>query len=103
MTVRDDASDDVCEGDAHLSRRAIESLCLVHAVGPTGCTVAEFPGRLGLSPALSSVLARALEPLRDAGWVATSDGYITVTEVGLRALADVLAKVAEGFVRRASP
>lgn len=75
-----------------LSRSEIESLCLVHAIGSSGCSENELPERLGLAPSLAPVLAQCVGELIQAGWIGTVDGRFTVTDAGRAALADTLAE-----------
>ena len=64
------------------SREEIETLCMLHAVGLDGCSVAELPARLGLSPTLAAQFALAIAPLVGRGWLARDGDRISQTETG---------------------
>jgi hypothetical protein len=65
-----------------LSRDEIETLCILHAVGPDGCSVAELPVRLGISPTLAAHVVLAAAPLVDRGWLAREGDRMAPTEAG---------------------
>jgi hypothetical protein len=75
-----------------LSRCEIESLCLVHAIGASGCSAVELPERLGLAPSLAPILSQCVVELIQAGWIEAIDGRFTVTDAGRAALADALTE-----------
>lgn len=51
------------------SRAEIETLCILHAIGPRGCYAMNLAELLGLSPELALAVADGVEPLVASGWV----------------------------------
>ena len=72
------------------SRAEVETLCLLHAVGPAGCPTSDLAGRLGLSTGLRSAVEAAAQTLEGSGWLTIEDGQITRTTAGERHLAERL-------------
>ncbi len=64
------------------SREEIETLCILHAVGPHGCPVHDLARLLGLSPGLAPAVAAGVEPLIRAGWVDRRDDQFSLTDTG---------------------
>ncbi|HMR75543.1 MAG TPA: hypothetical protein PKD61_10530, partial [Polyangiaceae bacterium] len=64
------------------SRAEIESLCIVHAIGQTGCTLGNLPARLGLCPTLAPAMKEAVAPLVAAGHVELRDDTVCATPAG---------------------
>lgn len=64
------------------SREEIETLCILHAIGPHGCHVDDLAALLGLSPGLASVVAAGIQPLIFAGWVELHDTQFSLTDAG---------------------
>jgi hypothetical protein len=75
------------------SREEIETLCVLHAVGPHGCPEGGLAARLGLSPALASAVAEGIAPLIRAGWVDLQDDQLSLTESGNRRLRERLSEL----------
>lgn len=71
------------DGAARPSRSEIERMCVVHVVGPAGCSLEELAERLGLSRALGPVLNEAIRPLLTGGHLAMRDDLVSATEAGL--------------------
>ncbi len=76
-----------------VTREEIETLCLLHAVGPHGCPVGELAARLGLSSTVASAVAESIVPLVGAGRLAMDDGSIRRTREGDRWLAQRLSEL----------
>lgn len=64
------------------SRAEIESLCILEAVGPDGCTSTQLAERLGLSPALADAVAEAAADLEASGWLSLEEERICRTDEG---------------------
>lgn len=79
-----------------LSRQEIEIACVLDVAARTGCYRDEFAGELGLSPALSGAIARAVEPLLVLGLVVETDGRLVVTGAGKQWLEERLARAGVG-------
>lgn len=62
-----------------IPRAEIERLCLLHAVGPLGCTPEELPRRLGLSSGLVGALTEAAEDMVDLGLMVLDEDRFRVT------------------------
>lgn len=75
-----------------LSRAEIETLCLLTAVGSAGCSLAQLPARLGLSPMLEDPLSAATRPLVDTGLLAIDGDRFLVTQRGADLLASAFAR-----------
>jgi hypothetical protein len=76
---------------ACLSASAVESLCLLHAVGSDECGIAEVATRLGVSTTVE-VMRNALTPLVAAGFLVIEELRVRRTEDGRRWLEDELRK-----------
>ncbi len=71
------------EGESRApSREEVETLCILHAVGPHGCPRADLATRLGLSSALAVAVAEGVEPLVARGWLALHDDRFSLTGPG---------------------
>jgi hypothetical protein len=64
------------------SREEIETLCILHAIGPHGCHTYDLATQLGLSPGLAQVVADGIQPLISLGWVDLNDNHFSLTESG---------------------
>ncbi len=65
-----------------VTREEIETLCLLHAVGPHGCPVGELAARLGLSATLAPAVTESIAPLIGTGRLAMTDNIVTRTATG---------------------
>ncbi len=65
-----------------LSREEVETLCILAAVGPTGCPGGQVATRLGLSPTLAAAVDRGLEPLVSTGLLVRSDQRVDLSDAG---------------------
>ncbi len=75
------------------SRSEIETLCVLHAVGSSGCRTGELAARLGLSATLAEVVAEGMEGLVIVGLLERVDGRFTVTDRGRETLTRRLAEL----------
>lgn len=75
------------------SRGEIETLCILHAVGVSGCRTRELAVRLGLSVTLADVVAEGMGRLVDVGLLDHVDGWFTVTHRGREKLTKRLAEL----------
>lgn len=75
------------------SRGEIETLCVLHAVGPSGCRTGELAARLGLSATLAEVVAEGMERLVIVGLLERVDGRFTVSARGREQLKGRLAEL----------
>lgn len=64
------------------SREEVETLCILHAIGPGNCPKGDIATRLGLSSALTTVVAEGIEPLIARGWLELRDDRFWLTEAG---------------------
>lgn len=79
-----------------LSRGEIETLSILHAVGPSGCHVGDLAARLGLSASLAAVVARGMEPVIVGGLLERLDERFRLTEHGREVLTKRLAELGLG-------
>jgi DNA-binding MarR family transcriptional regulator len=99
------------EGSAHgednkkrgPSREEIESLCILHAVGPHGCLVRDLATLLGLSAGIASAVAAGVEPLIRAGWVDRRDDQFSLTEPGREWLKNRLSELLDRRPKQLPP
>lgn len=64
------------------SRGEIETLCVLHAVGSSGCRANDLAARLGLSATLASVVAHGIERMVFGGLLDSVDDSFRLTERG---------------------
>lgn len=78
------------------SRGEIETLCILHAVGPSGCRAGDLAARLGLSPTLASVVVHGIERMIFGGLLDQDDEWFRLTERGRETLTKRLAELGLG-------
>lgn len=76
------------------SRGEIETLCVLHAVGSSGCQEGDLAARLGLSATLAGVVAEGMERLIIVGLLQRVDDRFTLTDAGRKKLRTRLAELA---------
>ncbi len=64
------------------SREEVETLCVLHAVGPSGCPVGDLAARLGLSATLAPTIAEGMQTVVRRGLLDRLDERFTWTEHG---------------------
>lgn len=79
-----------------LSRAEIETLCVLHAVGRSGCPAGQLADRLGLSVSLASVVAGAMQGLILDGLLERVDERFFLTVRGRELLTMRLAALGLG-------
>ncbi len=76
-------SDDLDDDDAGKPKREeIETLCLLHVVGPRACSLSQLAARLGLASSLVPAIKVAIETLSGAGWLALVGEMVSRTDEG---------------------
>jgi hypothetical protein len=79
-----------------LSRAEIETLCVLHAVGPSGCWVGDLTARLGLSASLALVVAQGMERIVFSGLLERDEEWFRLTRPGREMLGKRLAELGLG-------
>lgn len=75
------------------SRGEIETLCVLHAVGASGCRVGDLVARLGLSASLASVVAQGMERVIFSGLLERDEEWFRLTKPGREMLTKRLAEL----------
>ena len=75
------------------SRGEIETLCVLHVVGSSGCQAGDLAIRLGLSATLAGVVAEGMERLIMAGLLERVEERFMVTDAGRKKLRTRLAEL----------
>ena len=82
------------EGSIHKpSRGEIETLCVLDAVGTSGCRVGDLAARLGLSATLAAVVAQGMERVIFAGLLERDEESFRLTKQGCEMLTRTLAEL----------
>ena len=76
------------------SRGEIETLCVLHAVGSSGCQEGDLAARLGLSATLAGAVAEGMDRLITAGLLERVDARFSLTDAGRNKLKTRLAELA---------
>lgn len=74
------------------SRQEIETLCILHAIGSSGCPVADLAPRLGFPTTLGGVVSESVNLLIFEGRVERRDERFALTDTGRDWLLTTLAR-----------
>lgn len=75
------------------SRGEIETLCVLHAVGSSGCPERDLAARLGLSATLAGAVAVGMDRLITAGLLERVEERFSLTAAGRNKLRTRLAEL----------